>query len=461
MTASNHQRLVRGGRRQHRVAVEHERVAGELADVRLVLDDQDRLTPTGRAPVRPGRVRADVGGHARQVNPEGRAAPHVTVHHDLAAALLDDAVHRGQTEPGAAVHGLRREERLEDPLERRGVHSLTRVLHAEHHVRSGHGLALRAEIVARERDVGGDQLDAAPVRHGVTRVDEQIHEHLIDLGGIGQHRARVDVGQERHRDVLAEQPLEHRQHGADLLVHVQALRGQELLAAEGQELPRDVGRAVRGALDDLDLAPARVVGAQLAHEHDAPARNHGDEVVEVVSDTAGQTADRLHLLGLQELLLGHRELVVGRAKLLVEPRVVHRDGRVVGERLGEIDLLVRIDPAVADHERPDRGAPHHQRDREGGPILRPLDVGAESILERDAWIRQDVGALHGSPGLERHGHRPGRAGNVPAPPFGRADLADQDEVARIRIGAIEDDHWSAEQPRHRVDDGLRHALGLQ
>src|SRR5229473_1016860 len=55
-----------------------------------------------------------------------------------------------------------------------------------------------------------------------------------------------------------------------------------------------------------------------------PARDDGQKVVEVVRDPAGELADRLHFLGLDELGLCLREVLVGPLELLVEAAILHR-----------------------------------------------------------------------------------------------------------------------------------------
>src|SRR3954453_19797760 len=58
----------------------------------------------------------------RKPDREAGAAAGLALDLDSAAALPDDPVHRGEAEPGGLGQGLRREERLEEPLERRVVH---------------------------------------------------------------------------------------------------------------------------------------------------------------------------------------------------------------------------------------------------------------------------------------------------------------------------------------------------
>src|SRR5262249_10109707 len=80
----------------------------------LVLNQEDGFRAPGSA-TRPGpRPRGRAGPlAAREIDLERRSAPRLTVHENEPAALLDDAVHRGQPQPGALAGLLGGEERLE------------------------------------------------------------------------------------------------------------------------------------------------------------------------------------------------------------------------------------------------------------------------------------------------------------------------------------------------------------
>src|SRR5207245_2021868 len=69
--------------------------------------------------------------YTRQIYLDGRAAPALAVHPDIAAALLDDSVHGGETEPGTLADLFRREKRLEEVCLRRFIHADAGVAHHE------------------------------------------------------------------------------------------------------------------------------------------------------------------------------------------------------------------------------------------------------------------------------------------------------------------------------------------
>ena len=67
--------------------------------------------------------------------------------------------------------------------------------------------------------------------------------------------------------------------------------------------------ALRGAPDLFQGGPLRVFQIAACQQHVAVPGDHGEQVVEIVRHAAGQPADRLHFLGLPELLFQGDALV--------------------------------------------------------------------------------------------------------------------------------------------------------
>ena len=108
-------------------------------------------------------------------------------------------------------------------------------------------------------------------------------------------------------DVLADDAAQHRADAAHDLAEVEHRRLQHLLAAEGEQLVREVRRAVR-RVDHLAQIVRRGTVLVGAHQRELRvAGDDGDEIVEVVRDAAGQRADRLELLRLAKLRLALAE----------------------------------------------------------------------------------------------------------------------------------------------------------
>src|SRR6516162_5908135 len=82
----------------------------------------------------------------------------------------------------------------------------------------------------------------------------------------------------------------------------------------------------------------RVVGGQPQQQELRPARDDGQEIVEVVRDAAGELADRFHLLDLSELRLALPERLL-RARALGDVEHGRLDGRLARpDDLGDLDL---------------------------------------------------------------------------------------------------------------------------
>ena len=72
---------------------------------------------------------------------------------------------------------------------------------------------------------------------------------------VPRSRPRLDA----QLDVLADQAAEHRLHREHRRAEIEQLRRQDLLAAEREQLARELGGALAGAIDLLDVLgePAR------------------------------------------------------------------------------------------------------------------------------------------------------------------------------------------------------------
>ena len=89
----------------------------------------------------------------------------------------------------------------------------------------------------------------------------------------------------------------------DQPVHVGRLRLQRLLTGEGKQLPNEVGATPCGFVDHpRNRCKLRRMSDRVGEDLDGPG-DDGKDVVEVVSDAAGEVTDRVELLGLAQLLL--------------------------------------------------------------------------------------------------------------------------------------------------------------
>ena len=99
-------------------------------------------------------------------------------------------------------------------------------------------------------------------------------------------------------------------------------RGQWLLAGKRQQLTGQRATALRRPQSTLDVSGQGMLRVQLHPRELQIAHDHSQQIVEIMSNAAGQLADRLHLLGFTEhrfrlCPLGHvgdgqNEAIVGR-----------------------------------------------------------------------------------------------------------------------------------------------------
>ena len=226
-----------------------------------------------------------------------------------------------------------------------------------------------------------------------------------------------EAGCEPHADVdvVADEPAEHRLHPGDDLVEVEHHRVQHLAAAEREQLPGQ-RRRLLGRVRRSRSSCSRAGGRRPVEQDLRVARDHGQQVVEVVRDAARQPADRLHLLGLRQALLqpqpvGHvmRQHERGAAPFEADP-----PGRDLDVDDGAVALAVA---PRAGHRRAGAAA-EPQAGEDGLDVLhRPdvLDRHAEELLPRVAVVAdrrvidgeelQRLGVVHPHrqrAGLEQH-----------------------------------------------------------
>ena len=180
---------------------------------------------------------------------------------------------------------LRREERLERPGAGLVVHACSGVRYLD----ADEGVAVQLHVARRDRQ-------AAAGRHRVATVEHDIENDLRELVGIGIDRSeRLRQGCPQ-LDIGSERSCEQRLEPANDLVHVEPLREQHLLAAEGEQLPRQRSGVSCGFPDLIHVVGAHIVLVEGVREQLRVARDRREHVVEVVCDSTGELADRLHLL---------------------------------------------------------------------------------------------------------------------------------------------------------------------
>jgi len=167
-----------------------------------------------------------------------------------------------------------------------------------------HTAAFVADRAAALLLVAGDpHRDSSAAGHRVARVDQEVEQHLFELGRIDAHgRGRI-AGFDGEFDVLAEQRVGQFAQGRHHRGQIDHARLVAVAPGEGQQPPGGRRALLRRRQDALHVSAEFRLRAELRAQQLRLAHDRGEDVVEVVHHAARQAADRLHLLRLQELVL--------------------------------------------------------------------------------------------------------------------------------------------------------------
>src|SRR5579864_8274570 len=241
--------------------------------------------------------------HQWEVDLEGGATSQFALHHDISAALLHDSIYGGKAQSGSLALFLGGEERLEDPRLRLAIHAHAGVADHERHIAAGAYELLTAAMVLVEGHVLGPKRESAPRGHSILGIDHEIHDHLLELAGVGTGMSSLRSEDGHQVDVLADQRTQQALHVLHDRVYVYHFQLEQLLSAEGQQLPGQGRSAVGGKLNGAALLEQRARRIQLRQNDLCIATDDHQQVVEVVSHTTGQASNGFHLLRLAELIL--------------------------------------------------------------------------------------------------------------------------------------------------------------
>src|SRR5260370_12862251 len=156
--------------------------------------------------------------------------------------------------------------------------------------------------------------------HGVTRIDRQIQDRILDLGWLRDRLPETLGGGRLYGNVLSEYPLQHGRHTRHDIIQIERPRLKRLLAREGQHALRELSSALGGFVNGRsEGCKLGVAGDCLANQFNL-ADDYCQNVVEVMGNTACQLANGLHLLSLPQLLLQQQAFVdVARDKQYTRP----------------------------------------------------------------------------------------------------------------------------------------------
>ena len=143
-----------------------------------------------------------------QVDGEDGAFAEFGVDVDEAFMAFDDGDDGGEAEAGAFVDVLGGEEGLEDFVEHIGGNADAGVGDVDFDVASRFGADVERGVLLVDHAVSDADDEVASVGHGVARVDAEVEEHLVHLGGVAHDGPDVVGDDEFQSDVLGEGVLD-------------------------------------------------------------------------------------------------------------------------------------------------------------------------------------------------------------------------------------------------------------
>ncbi len=213
------------------------------------------------------------------------------------------AAHHGHAQPAAGAKLFGGEKRLKHPGERAHVHADAVVADGDLHIvaRLGFDVGGGGGV---QGFAGGFNAQLAAIRHGVAGVQRQVEQGVFQLVRVGHHHQIVFVGKRGDGDGLRQRAAHQLGHAANQAVDLHRLRLQRLLAREGQQPLDQLDAALRRLHGRVEVIAHFAALAQLLAQRLQIAGDHGEHIVEVVRQAAGELADGFHFLRLHQRGLG-------------------------------------------------------------------------------------------------------------------------------------------------------------
>ena len=257
--------------------------------------------PVARTGSGTGPSRLDELAHdARQVDSHRRALVRLARDVDEAAALRDDPVDAREAEPRSRAR-LRREERLEDPRPRRGIHATAGVGDGEDDERPRRP---RRSAACSGSTFAVLIVSVPPSGMASRAFSARLTRTCSTWPGSACTSQRSEPSAVDHLDVLADQAMQHL-FVSTTIVFRSTMRGcSTCLRPKARSCW--VSDAARSAACSIASTSARRPTSLRVEAAAQEAAVHGDDrqqVVEVVRDAAGQAADGVELLRLVQAFL--------------------------------------------------------------------------------------------------------------------------------------------------------------
>jgi hypothetical protein len=149
--------------------------------------------------------------------------------------LLDDAENSGQAEPGPFARLFGGKKRFKDAWEDLRRNPAPSVSNPKTNVSPGRGVWDESSVLFGENFLGRLDQKLAAAGHGVTSIDQQVHQHLVEHPSVDPGGERVRMDRELQVHVFPQDALQHFGQADHRLVQVDLAGLQHLLATEGQQ----------------------------------------------------------------------------------------------------------------------------------------------------------------------------------------------------------------------------------
>ena len=374
------------GRHGHAEAFLGEKALDQIADGRVVVDDEHCFRAVGRCD-RERRLWPSLRHGGRNVHGEGASAAGLALHRDVAAHHAGQAPAQREPEPRAAVAPRHRRiglgELLEEPVHLFGRHPDPRVAHREHEAIP----AVPCFTRCREPDhtLFGE----------LAGIAQEIEESLANLGQVGVHVP--GVGRAAHVQPVAVLLRQGLDHGRDISHRAGHGEGLEVEL----HLPRLDLREIEDGVDQLEQVLARRVDLGQVGDEGFLAEVLGFllEHLAVADDGVERRAQLVGHVG-QELRL----VAAHRLQLAEEARVLDSQGRLGREGLQQVDDVWAEGPCGLPvyHEPADDPVLPQERDgQERANARAQQDILQSSVI---GPLGRDIGDLDRLVGLGEPAH---------------------------------------------------------
>jgi len=138
---------------------------------------------------------------------------------------------------------------LEHAAARLEIHPGAPVRDLQQHVVAGRDREQSGCLAGIERDLAGADRKWSALRHGIARIDDEVHDHLIELPGIDHDTPVMGRQLGAQLNVFAQRARQHLVRCAHPFVDPQHLGFDQLPPRKRQELARELGGTLRGFQD--------------------------------------------------------------------------------------------------------------------------------------------------------------------------------------------------------------------